>query len=321
MMSEFEFIKQIRDKVGESVSKNLVLGIGDDAAVISPQTNKEMLFTVDLLMEDIDFKLEYAPPFMLGHKSLAVSLSDIAAMGGTPEYSLLTLAITNKKSEEFWEQFFEGYFNLAGQYGVTLIGGDISSSPTSLTIDSFVIGNCDRGKSIKRSGARAGDNIYVTGKLGASAAGLNLLLNNKRLSDNDPAIQKAITAHLMPQPKVTDGIELGSSGLVTSMIDISDGLLQDLNHICEDSNVSAIIDSDSVPIADEVMLIFNDREKALDFALTGGEDYELLFTSASELNFTRIGQIVEYNGQNRVMISNGNDIMPVTPRGFDHFHS
>src|SRR5215813_7851498 len=152
MQSEFEFIKRIRDQAAKASARDLVLGIGDDAAILREREGRETLVTVDLLIEEIDFKLEYAPPRLLGHKALAVSLSDIAAMGGAPAFSLLTLGIPkqskipNLKSDIFWEEFFAGYFELAEKHSVRLIGGDISSTPDCLTIDSIVIGHCQAGK-------------------------------------------------------------------------------------------------------------------------------------------------------------------------------
>ncbi|MEK7830632.1 MAG: AIR synthase related protein, partial [Acidobacteriota bacterium] len=192
MPSEFDFIKQIQRKAAAQSAADLVLGIGDDAAIWREQSGRESLVTVDLLVEDVDFKLEYAPPRWLGHKALAVSLSDIAAMGGAPKFSLLTLSIPpnlksqipNLKFENFWEEFFAGYFELAAKHGVALIGGDISSAPDRLTIDSVVIGQCQVGRAVRRDGAKVGDAIYVTGSIGASAVGLKLLLSGERVGDD-----------------------------------------------------------------------------------------------------------------------------------------
>src|SRR5262249_35148472 len=162
MQSEFDFIKRIRDQAPKSSAQDLVLGIGDDAAILREREGRETLVTVDLLVEEIDFKLEYAPPRFLGHKALAVSLSDIAAMGGAPAFSLLTLGIPkqfqtlNLKSDAFWEEFFAGYFALAEDHSVTLIGGDLSSTPDRLTIDSAVIGHCRAGGAVRRAGPKAG---------------------------------------------------------------------------------------------------------------------------------------------------------------------
>jgi thiamine-monophosphate kinase len=216
MSGEFDFIKRIRQQAAQQSSVDLVCGIGDDAAIWREQTNRERLITVDLLVEDIDFKLDYTPPRWLGHKTLAVSLSDIAAMGGAPQFSLLTLAIpkVNPQSAvrhpQFWEEFFAGYFALAAQHGVTLIGGDISATPASLALDSIVIGQCQKGQAVQRNGARGGDAIYVTGALGSAAAGLRLLLNGVRVNEaEDSLVQTALRAQLKPEPRVEFGRRLG----------------------------------------------------------------------------------------------------------------
>ncbi len=378
MPSEFDFIKQIQQKAAAQSAADLVLGIGDDAAIWREQSGRESLVTVDLLVEDVDFKLEYAPPRWLGHKALAVSLSDIAAMGAAPKFSLLTLAIPRPIADcglriADWEQFFEGYFELAAKYGVALIGGDISSTPDRLTIDSVVIGHCQAGRAIRRDGAKIGDAIYVTGSIGASAVGLKLLLGGERVderffhrrdADNAKGAQRkekasalplrslrlcgeeehqemfsteqikqsAICAHLRPKPRVEFGRRLGESGLVNSMIDVSDGLAQDLAHICEASGVGALIDFDAVPIAEEVRLVTATADEAFEFAVNGGEDFELLFTAdrsreaeltalAEEchLRLTRIGEVTESFHSVAVQIRRGNEVNPLSIHGYDHF--
>jgi thiamine-monophosphate kinase len=333
MRSEFDFIQRIREQARRK-PEDLILGIGDDAAILRERPGREAMLSVDLLVEDIDFKLEYTIPRWLGHKSLAVSLSDIAAMGGTPQFSLLTLGIPrgDRISNDFWDEYFAGYFALAEEHGLTLIGGDISSTPDKLIIDSFVMGNCPAGKALRRSAARAGDAIYVTGRLGASATGLQLLLAGARADANESSLsQNAVRAHLRPKPRVDFGRQV--VGLVHAMIDVSDGLAQDLGQICRESGVGAIIDFDRVPIAEEVSLIDRDHESAVSFALRGGEDFELLFTADQELEerlietakncrleLTRIGEIIESSAaDNPVLMRSDGDVKPVLVRGFDHF--
>ena len=329
-MSEFAFIERIRARVAQSAFKptDLLLGIGDDAAVLREQSGRELLVTTDLLVEDVDFKLEYIPPAWLGHKALAVSLSDIAAMGGVPRFSLLTLALPLRArsaergapSEEFWNAFLDGYCALAEAHQVTLIGGDISGMPERLAIDSMVLGQCESGKSLRRSGARVGDAIFVTGELGASAAGLQLLLNGERVNEtaNDWR-QQALRAHLRPEPRVAFGQALGQSGLAHAMLDVSDGLAQDLAHICVASHVSARLLAEAIPIAEGA---------SLKLALTGGEDFELLFTAnpANEtalqqladtchLRLTCIGKVIAFHPDSLLWL----DEQAYQPAGFDHF--
>jgi thiamine-monophosphate kinase len=383
MPSEFDFIERIRQQAAKQSLPvaDLVFGIGDDAAVWRQQPGRETLVTVDLLVEDVDFKLAYTPPRLLGHKALAVSLSDIAAMGGAPRFSLLTLAIpralksqvSNLKSESFWEEFFAGYFALAAAQDVRLVGGDISSTPDRLTIDSIVTGQCQTGKAVRRDGAKAGDAIYVTGSIGASATGLSLLLRGERVDESlfhgrgaedldaaqrveDASVlsphslrlggkeaseqnlsehrlkQSAIRAHLRPEPRVEFGRRLGESGLATSMIDVSDGLAQDLRHICAASGVSAGLDFDAVPVASEVNLVTADVDEAFELAVGGGEDFELLFTARRNdepslfdlaarclLKLTRVGEIVPADSGAPVWLRCDGDVKPLSIRGYDHF--
>jgi thiamine-monophosphate kinase len=334
MKSEFEFIEQIRNRAMRARADDLTLGIGDDAAVARQRAGRETLVTVDLLVEDVDFKLDYVVPQWLGHKALAVSLSDIAAMGGAPKFSLLTLAIPpNLQSPIFWENLFEGYFALAEAHGVALIGGDISSAPDRLSIDSIVMGDCATGRAVRRSGARAGDGMYMTGRLGASAAGLRLLLSGARVHESETnLLQTALRAHLKPEPRVEFGRRVGETELVSAMIDVSDGLAQDLTHICEQSQVGARIDFDSVPVAEEIGLITSVAEEAFDLAVGGGEDYELLLTARPEndaalfalagqcgLRLTRIGEIVEAANASPVELLRDGRLKPLSIRGYDHF--
>jgi thiamine-monophosphate kinase len=341
MPSEFDFIREIQRKAAAQSAADLVLGIGDDAAVWREQTGRETLTTVDLLVEDVDFKLEYTPPRWLGHKALAVSLSDIAAMGGVPKYALLAIAIppslkpetSNLNPQDFWEAFFAGYFDLATMHGVTLIGGDLSSAPDRLTIDSIVIGQCQAGQAIRRDGAKVGDAIFVTGSIGASAAGLKLLLNGARVNESEKSLeQSAIRAHLRPEPRVEFGRWLGELGLANAMIDVSDGLAQDLRHICEASNVGATIDFEAVPMAEEVSLVVTSADEAFEVAVSGGEDFELLFTAnrddeaalfelaaSCQLPLTRIGEIVSMDQTTSILLRRVGDVKPLSIRGYDHF--
>jgi thiamine-monophosphate kinase len=336
MKSEFELINQIRDQVAGRIDLDLIIGIGDDAAVLREQAGRESLVTVDLLVEEIDFKLEYMPPRWLGHKALAVSLSDVAAMGGRPRYSLLTLGISKSglQSDNFWEEIFEGYFTLAGKYGVILIGGDISSTPDRLVIDSIVIGHCRQGGAISRSRAIAGDDVFVTGKIGASAVGLKMLQMGARVDEREEGLlQSSIRAHLKPEPPVLFGSLIGELNLAHAMIDISDGLAQDLGRICEESDVDAIIDRLLVPVAGEVILVTDRPETAFSIAMRSGEEFQLLLTASRksegklmklaedcQVQLTRIGEIIDKNNVSAaVLIRQDGIVKPMLLSGFDHF--
>jgi thiamine-monophosphate kinase len=332
-MTEFAFIERIRARIQRQPA-DLLLGIGDDAAILNQTAGRELLITTDLLVEDIDFKLEYIPPAWLGHKALAISLSDIAAMGGVPRFSLLTLAIPRpisnfkfQNSEDFWNEFLDGYFALAEKHQVALVGGDISGMPERLAIDSVVLGHCASGQSIRRSGARAGDAIFVTGELGAAALGLRLLLAGERVNESvSDWRQQALRAHLRPEPRVAFGQQLG--GLASAMLDASDGLSQDLSHLCEASRVSAVLDAETIPIA----ACAQSQPDVLQLALAGGEDFELLFTAApahetalqqlaasSNLVLTRIGEIIAPRQESTLWLHQSGKTTPLAAIGFDHF--
>jgi thiamine-monophosphate kinase len=186
-MNEFDFIRRIREQTrSRKHSSRLVRGIGDDASVVNQIADRDLIVTTDLLIEGVDFYREAAPARMLGHKALAVSLSDIAAMGGRPFWSLLSIGMPAETwQDNFKDEFFAGYFELADQYGVTLSGGDVSQTKEGIVIDSIVLGEVTSGAAILRSGARAGDQIYVTGTLGGAAAGLKLIEMGARLGASD----------------------------------------------------------------------------------------------------------------------------------------
>lgn len=344
MNGEFDFIEMIRQRTAAGMANppDLRLGIGDDAAVLAEEAGRETLLTVDLLVEEVDFRLEYAVPRWLGHKALAVSLSDIAAMGGRPRFALLTLGIPpglipreeGDQSWRFWEEFFDGYFELARSHDVVLIGGDISATPERLTVDSFVLGHCQRGRAIRRSGARVGEAIYLTGRLGASAVGLRLLLSGRRFGvATDDLAHLARRAHLAPQPRVEFGRLLGESGMVSAMIDVSDGLSQDLAHICTASGVAAVIDYSRVPVSPTLELLGLKPRERFELAISGGEDFELLFTAPPELEarlrelagpdlaLSRIGTITQSSASNQSPLTLNGDgpPRPLPIRGHNHF--
>jgi thiamine-monophosphate kinase len=307
-LNEFEFIDHIRSKY----SLNL---LGDDCAVLPKDEQTDQLMTADMLVEDVDFRLEWTKPEFLGHKTLAVSLSDIAAMGGEPKWAMLSIAVPPKLWDSgFLDAFYEGFMALARESEVELIGGDVSRSPDKLVIDSIVSGSVPKGKAILRSGANPGDSIFVTGTLGGAAGGLKLL--EKGDKNGGELIQK----QLKPQPKMEIGKLLKSLDVVTAMIDISDGLSSDLWHICEMSGVGAKIDAELIPV-DPLLSGHFPAEECLALALNGGEDYELLFT-ASDKDFktsalpdiTRVGSIrggirsIELTGHGQLV-----------PKGYRHF--
>ena len=336
--SEFDFIASLRQRVTASALQNdsLVAGIGDDAAVFRSSAGKETVITADLLAEDIDFRRTTTAPFLLGHKALAVSLSDIAAMGARPLWSLISIGVPEDVWQtEFVDQFYEGVLELANHYGVQLIGGDTSRTNESIVIDSVVAGECAAGTAVFRSGASPGDQIFVTGSLGAAAAGLRLIergahLAEQNLADEDSQkLDHVLIRQLRPEARVGWGIVLGEERLATSMIDLSDGLSSDLNRLCTASNVGALIDSALLPVDDRVTELCGRRAlDPLQLALHGGEDFELLFTvkpsdvarlpkRVDGVEIKRIGEITD--SRDGVRVSEGTRVWELKPGGWVHF--
>ena len=332
MRSEFDFINSIRQRAASSI----VTGIGDDAAVFRSNSGKETIVSVDLLIEDIDFRRTTTPPYLLGHKALAVSLSDLAAMGSRPLMALVSIGVPEDVWQtDFVDRMYDGWLDLANRYGVQLIGGDTSRAHEHIVIDSIAIGECSAGMALKRTGARPGDQIFVTGSLGAAAAGLRLIERGAHLAEQnfgDEDSQKldhVLLRQLRPEPRVGWGIVLGEERLATAMIDISDGLSSDLNHLCESSKVGALIDASLLPIDERVVELCGRRAlDPLQLALHGGEDFELLFTVKPEnvarlpkrvdgVEIKRIGTI--HSASEGVKISEGSRTWDLKPGAWNHY--
>lgn len=330
MPNESQIISRLKDL--SRVDDRVLVGIGDDAAVIDGSAGsdgRDLLVCCDLMVEGVHFRSEWTPPRLLGRKALAVNLSDIAAMGGVPRFAMVSIALPHKFSSAFIDEIFRGLFDLAEATGVSIVGGDTSSSPDSLFIDVSVIGDCVSGRAVTRRGAKAGDIIYVTGSLGASALGLSLLEEGHRL-ENDSDYREALLKHLAPEPRLEPGRAIGEAGLATAMIDISDGLSTDLWHLLDESNCGAVIHAGAIPIAGSVRRASSRAPTAnpLQLALNGGEEYELLFTApleksrditelsnAIELPITRIGEIV---AKGRLQLETDDRLEPLSPSGYEH---
>lgn len=318
MRSESDFIRDIKSKY----SLNFV---GDDCAVLRKDAANDMVITADMLVEDVDFRLEWADPFLLGRKTLSVSLSDIAAMGATPAWAMLSIAVPEKLwNTTFLEAFYEGWHSQAREYGVVLIGGDTSRSPDKLVIDSIVSGEVPSGRALLRSGANPGDQIYVSGALGGAAGGLRLLENGRRAEHNAANPERRLIKHqLDPIPQIHLGIYLQQHNLATSAIDISDGFSTDLFHICDKSSVGCLVDADSLPVDPDLQEIFT-LEEAFGLAMNGGEDFQLLFTVPPEkecdldtTNLTKVGVITPLVDGMNLMIEG--KYVDMRPKGFTHF--
>ncbi|OON38032.1 thiamine-phosphate kinase [Izhakiella australiensis] len=318
---EFELIARYFDRAAGS-RRDVEKGIGDDCALLNVPEKQTLAISTDTLVEGIHF-LRDIHPADLGYKALAANLSDLAAMGADPAW--LTLALTLPQINEDWlRDFSDSLFELMDYFGVQLIGGDTTRGPLSMTLG--IHGLIPTGRALKRSGARPGDWIYVTGTLGDSAAGLALLQHHQRL--NDPVSNEAlIKRHLRPMPRILQGQAL--RGLASAAIDISDGLLADLGHILKASDCGASLNLDALPISDTLQAHFS-REQQISWALHGGEDYELCFTvpevnrgaldvalSHSGVPYTCIGQM-RAAAEGVTLLRDG-QLVSSGKKGFDHF--
>jgi thiamine-monophosphate kinase len=329
-LGEFGLINLIRnssaryEKSGCIPWSEVLVGIGDDAAAWQSD-NRVQFATTDTLVQGTHFDLDVISWEELGWKALAVSLSDIAAMGGIPKYALLSLALPSDLEVEDISKFINSMMHLAREFGVALIGGNVATAP-NVVITLTIIG-CSKSKAmLKRSTASSGEQIAVTGYLGLSAAGLEMF-KGKTISDPE-TINILRRAHFKPMPKVKEGQILIEEGVKTA-IDISDGLVADLDHICESSKVNAKIKMEQVPVHPVVTANFPNH---LELALCGGEDYELLFTAdeatvarakqALNCPVTVIGDITDEKLPARVTVvdSKGNTI-PYKKGGWEHFKS
>ena len=302
------------------------LSIGDDAAAFKTASGFLTLVSTDALVEGIHFNLKYFTPEDIGWKALAVNLSDIAAMGGRPLYFTTSLALPKGKNSRFTERLYQGMLRLADKVKVLLIGGDTCSSPGGIFLDLTIIGEVKRSEVLTRQGARPGDALFVTGELGCAAIGLEILRDYPKLAKR---FRKEISRHLRPEPRSDIGRFLASRQYASAMIDISDGLSTDLHHLCEQSQVGAIIDANEVPLPNVNAQTSSFLTKVLlDYAINGGEDYELLFTVTPEMKakipksirgilIREIGHVTGEVG--RCWINQPEGRQKLLPAGFDHF--
>jgi len=280
-IGEFGLIARIREKT-PLPPPGLIRGIGDDAAISLITPGTQLVSTVDLLVEGVHFDLSFTSPLLLGRKSLAVNLSDIAAMGAKPSYALISLAVPPQTKVEFLDDFISGFLEMAEANGVSLIGGDTSSSPERLFIGVTLLGEGKKGELIWRSGAQPGDDLYVTGTLGDALLGLYLARKRKGIAIS-PAEAYLLDRHFNPTPRVQEGRSLGEKGLARAMIDLSDGLFSDLRHICEESKVGATVWVEQIPQSEPFRSLAPGYQlPTWRSALQGGEDYELLFSASPQ---------------------------------------
>jgi thiamine-monophosphate kinase len=331
-IGELSLLEQIK-KSFKKKSRNIVVGIGDDAAVLK-LTDKNLIVTTDMMVEGVHFDLGFITPYQLGFKLISVNVSDIYAMGGKPFYLLLNIAVKKDMDTKFITRLFDGVKDAINLYDTCLIGGDLSDTNIGMALSATVIGRVKRH--IPRSGAKIGDKIYVTGNLGDSACGLELLkrikrpvplqknrstFNVRRFSKNlklglswntiDPLLMR----HLMPEARDPKKFIT----YATSMIDISDGLLIDLWRLCDESKVGARIYIEKIPVSSELKkAALSLGIPPINLALSGGEDYELLFTApdSKKVEAVYIGEIIK---SERLIVDSSGKEKSFTAKGYQHF--
>ena len=295
----------------------VVKGIGDDCAVLKIPAGHEALVTTDFTSEDVHFRRGWHAPDVVGRRCLTRGLSDMAAMGGRPIAAFLSLAVPQTIPQRWVDGFMKGLLQLADQFDTTLAGGDTAESKSGILADIVVLGSVPRGKAVMRSGAKPGDGIYVSGELGGATAALKQLFRGKKVRPVD------YSPHFHPTPRVEIGEWLREKRIATAMIDLSDGLSTDLKHICEESGVGAKIEASQIPRA---MVGPLHEPVALDLALHGGEDYELLFTAPAHrrvpqrvagVPIHRIGRV--QSGSGIVLVGENGKKQKLKPGGWEHF--
>ncbi len=331
-VGEFGLIDRIQRAL-PTLGDRVIVGIGDDVAILRADADRVWLATCDVQMEGAHFLRDAIAPRDLGRKALAINLSDIAATGGAPRFALVSLGLPSDLDVEFVDALYAGLRAEAELFGVDIVGGNISRSRLGVFIDIFLLGDAPRENVVLRSGARVGDQILVTGTLGDAGAGVALMLDTSlRTTDAYAAIAHACRD--TPTPRVREGQLIGAAHAATAMLDVSDGLASDLGHICERSKVGARVFAAKLPVAGDNRALARSARGGNEwhFALHGGEDYELLFTTpAAQANalaeaITRetgtrvsiIGEILPASEGRQLVLPDAR-MMPLEARGWDHF--
>lgn len=281
-LTERELIERVRARLPPPPGW-LTIGIGDDAAVVEPERNRLDVLSVDAIVEGVHFDRRFTPPDAIGHRALAVNLSDLAAMGAAPRLALLSFVLPADLQRDDFDALVSGLAALAVRHRLHVIGGNLARSPGPLMIDVTVLGTVKRRQALTRSGARPGDVLYVTGSIGGAAAGLEMLRRATRPTPEDSETGKGcVTRYLYPEPRVRTGLMLARNRAASACMDLSDGLADGVRQIAEASGVGIIVDADALPVDPEARAWFDaqggDDRDTLARAITGGDDYELLFT-------------------------------------------
>ncbi|MSP13686.1 MAG: thiamine-phosphate kinase [Chloroflexi bacterium] len=345
-LGEFPLIDRIRQFLPPT-GANVIVGIGDDVAVLAGQGDTYILAKVDSQVENVHFLRHRISPQQLGRRSLAINLSDIAASGGYPEYALVSLALPADTEVTWVDNLYQGLAQEATPYGVAIVGGNMARSPHDIYVDVFVLGRVPSRHLLLRSGARVGDRVLVTGSLGDAAAGLVLLLEDEERKEKgqDQSVatvvrdlsaedQEWLMSRLYtPTPRLRESAVIAPTGLATAMIDLSDGLSSDIGHICERSGVGVRLWAGRLPISRATREVARSMGKnSWDLALDGGEDYELCFTAPPEAaeyliatvyretgtSVSIVGEILPATQGRRLVLEEGHEA-PLDARGWEHF--
>ncbi len=326
---ETGLIERLRATYAGAAGSGLALAAGDDAAVLDIPTGLQLVVTTDLLIEGVHFRRDWSDAYSIGWKAAAVNLSDTAAMGADPTFTFVSLALPPDETVEGIERLYDGLCDCLGRYGAKLAGGDTNRTSGSLSLNITQLGTVPAGSALKRSGAKTGDVLLVTGTLGNSNAGL-LLLERQGASKAEKLCRVLVQSHRRPQPRIVAGRALRETGLVHACMDISDGLAADLPKLCAASGVGAQVDVSHLPVSGDLAAMASELARpAWELALSGGEDYELLIAvapadveaacaavAATGTALTLIGEITRTGL--RFIGPDGADL-PAATGGWDHF--
>jgi thiamine-monophosphate kinase len=334
-IGEFVLIKRLTKNI--TLEESVIVGVGDDVAVVKTRAEKYLLLTCDILIEGTHFTKETITPYQLGKKVVAINVSDIAAKGGIPKQALISIGLPKDTKVIYVEQIYRGIKEQSKKFNIDIVGGNTALSKDKIFIDLFLVGEIKPDFLLLRSGAKPGDKILITGNLGDSSAGLKIIEDHD-LKLEDSKFEKKYKiklkqAHLSPNPRLLEGRIIAKSSLANSMMDISDGLSSDLAKICEASNVGAIIWEEKIPVSKETLAFTKSIGKSpFNFALHGGEDYELLFTTPKEnvdiiikkiqkevkTKVTEIGEIKDRKFGIKIVKTDGR-MTPLNTYGWNHF--
>ena len=327
---ERQVIAHVRARV-PAAPPFVVIGIGDDAAVLEPARNRLDIVTTDAAVEGVHFDRRFMDAGAIGHRVLAANLSDVAAMGAEPRTALLSLMLPDALPLAELDAMLDAFLALAGRTGTHLVGGNVTRSPGPLVIDVTVSGTAKRRKVLTRSGGRPGDELYVSGSVGGAAAGLAWLQQSGAGAPSDPAVADAVARFLRPEPRLRLGLLAGRTRAASAAMDLSDGLADAVRQVAEASGTGARIEAAALPVHPAVASIAGDADAALAIALAGGEDYELLlavpkragrrFAAAARLArlpVTRIGALTPAKAGLTLATAAGD--RPI-PEGFEHFRA